>query len=739
LEATYIFPLLDRAAVTRFRMEVGGRIVEGTLKERGAARQEYEEAVLAGHSAAIAEVDRPGMFALRVGNLPPGEAATIRLTLVGPLAFDGGEVTFRFPLVVAPRYIPGLPLPGTSVGDGVAVDTDAVPDASRISPPVLLAGYPNPVRFSLRAEVKPSGMAVSDFKSSLHTVVTSTLPSGEMSIEVAPGERLNRDFILRYRVGANAIESSLTVAPDDDPSSEEGTFALTLVPPAGAIGSSLKPRAITFVLDRSGSMAGWKMVAARRALGRMIDSLTDRDRFFIVAFDDTMEIPPENDVGMVPATDRNRCRAIEWLATIEARGGTEMVLPLQQTLCGLQSEDCCDRALVLLTDGQVGNEDQILQTLAGQLNGIRIFTLGIDRAVNEGFLRRLAALGAGLCDVVESEERLDEVMAKVQRRIGSPILTGLRFAAEALDIDWDSVVPATLPDLFPGVPLTVMGRCRRQSTGSLTVTASDDAGRLWQQTVPLAMSRNSALAPLWARGRLRDLEDRWTVGSYGEPHELEQTITALSLRFGVLCRFTAFVAVDRSRTANEGGSQAKIVQPVEWPDGWEQQEWASGGLNSTLFAESLAMPEDIECPAQAIEDEASGTPHQAMGRTALDDTYSSMPVLRRLARPLASRSLSTAFSVEDLNLTAYRTRASEMLAQWWSDTDRTHAFGVLRLQLEALVDDLHSVGAHAKIVLPLAALLEELNQMQLATDENGAASKIENVLRSFVKGEPAVA
>ena len=137
---------------------------------------------------------------MRVGNLPPGEAATVRLTLTGPLPYSDGEATFRFPLVVAPRYIPATPLPGPSVGDGVAPDTDAVPDASRITPPVLLPGFPNPVRLSLAVDVLPSALAPTDFRSSLHAVVEET-DGTVRRIVLQPGERLDRDFILRFRLG----------------------------------------------------------------------------------------------------------------------------------------------------------------------------------------------------------------------------------------------------------------------------------------------------------------------------------------------------------------------------------------------------------------------------------------------------------------------------------------------------------------------------------------------------------
>src|SRR5438477_580038 len=83
------------------------------------------------------------------------------------------------------------PLAGRSVGDGMAVDTDAVPDASRISPPVLLPGYPNPVRFSMNVEVSPNGVPIQGFKSSLHAIVSETAADGTLRLAVQPGERVN--------------------------------------------------------------------------------------------------------------------------------------------------------------------------------------------------------------------------------------------------------------------------------------------------------------------------------------------------------------------------------------------------------------------------------------------------------------------------------------------------------------------------------------------------------------------
>ena len=331
LEATYIFPLPDRAAVTAMRMECAGHVVEGVLKERSQAREEYDQAIAEGRRAAIAEEDRPDVFTMRVGNIAPGERVTVRLTLVQPLPYQDGEVTFRFPLVVAPRYVPGAPLPGIPAGSGVAADTDAVPDASRISPPVLLPGFPNPVRLTLSVDIDPAGLPLAGIRSSLHATAEQAGADGHTIVRLCPGERLDRDFILRLTVaGQDRIATSLMLTPDPGEGPDAGTFTLTLVPPDG--GDRPRPRDVVLVLDRSGSMQGWKIVAARRAAARIVDTLTGTDRFAVLCFDSMVERPPDLPDGLASCTDRNRFRAVEWLARTDARGGTEMLAPLEQAV-----------------------------------------------------------------------------------------------------------------------------------------------------------------------------------------------------------------------------------------------------------------------------------------------------------------------------------------------------------------------------------------------------------------------
>ncbi|HEX6357527.1 VIT domain-containing protein [Actinophytocola sp.] len=554
LEATYVFPLPPRAAVTGMRMEADGRVVEGVLKERGQARADYDQAIQEGKRASIAEEERPGVFTMRVGNILPGERVTVHLTLAGALSYEDGEATFRFPLVVAPRYVPGAPLDGDQVGDGTAWDTDAVPDASRISPPVLLPGFPNPVRLSLEVEVDTAGLPLAGVRSTLHATATEDTASG-MRIRLNPGERADRDFLLRLRLGDDsAVSTSLAVLPDDDGG---GTFALTVLPPA--IEAARRGRDVVLVLDRSGSMGGWKMVAARRAAARIVDTLSGDDRFTVFAFDFETMSPPGLPDTLVEATDRNRFRAVEFLSGLDARGGTEMLSPLRRATDLLHGAADRERVLVLVTDGQIGNEDQILSELAPKLSGVRVHTVGIDRAVNEGFLQRLAG-SAGRCELVESEDRLDEAMHNIHRRIGTPLVTDLQVTPDGLAVESGTLAPAPVPDLFPGAPVVVMGRFTGSAEGGVVVSGQPK----WRTPVTMTQSSNPALGALWARAMIRDLEDRYVTGQTS----LEGQIVSTSLNFGVLSRFTAFVAVDQ-RVVNEGGTTRRVTQPVDLPSGWE--------------------------------------------------------------------------------------------------------------------------------------------------------------------------
>lgn len=720
LEATYIFPLPDRAAVTAMRMEAADRVIEGTLKERAQARQDYDTAVASGQRAAIAEEDRPDVFSMRVGNILPGERVTITLTLAQPLPHESASgATFRFPLVVAPRYIPGAPLDGERAGPGIADDTDAVPDASRISPPVLLPGFPNPVRLAVTADIDPAGLPLTEIRSALH-VVSQEGEGGCTTVRLQPGERLDRDFILRLGFAPHEA-AALTLIPDEKTTRyppvgpdgrrlsvvphwrQEGTFSLTVLPSGDARPS---PRDVVLVLDRSGSMHGWKMVAARRAAARIVDTFRGEDRFAVLSFDNVVERPRDLGTGLAAGTDRNRFRAVEHLAALEARGGTGMLAPLEEG-CRLLSDSARDRVLVLITDGQVGNEDQLLAHLGPRLQGIRVHTVGIDQAVNAGFLNRLASLGGGRCELVESEDRLDEAMEHIHHRIAAPLVTGLTLDADGLDIVPDSVAPSRLGALFPGVPLVITGRFRGPRSksseiggtvsGSLSVQGTASDGTPWEQHATGIVSTDRAATSIWARAHLRDLEDRHTVGSSGD---LERRIVQTSLRFGVLCRFTAFVAVD-SRVVTEGGTPHQVVQPVESPRGWAPPAPRLGTAHATFAAASAPFappPAPGAAPPYGHAPAAAGPPAGAFVRRA---KKSPVP---RPAHPTPA-------------LTGFQQELSNVLDRLRQVTDDQRIHFLLNELLPMLESIVQRMEAEYLDATPLATLRDDLRRLHPTADQ----------------------
>ncbi|OGQ24974.1 MAG: hypothetical protein A2138_02750 [Deltaproteobacteria bacterium RBG_16_71_12] len=618
IEATYIFPLPDRAAVHRFVMEVNGRRVEGELQERMAARRTYDHAIAQGKRASIAEEERAGVFTIRVGNLMPGEHAAITIELSGALPIADGEVSYRFPLVVAPRYMPGRGLGGDNVGDGVAADTDAVPDASRISPPVLLPGFPNPVRLSIGVELDPAGLPLSEVRSSLHAAYADER-AGRLAVRTTAGERLDRDFVLRFRLGDAGEHTTARLADDG---AGEATLALTVLPPTLDVGS--RPKDVVFVLDRSGSMEGWKMVAARRATARMIDALRPADRFQVIAFDDRLEEIPFGNGTLIEAGDRMRFRATEWLGKVASRGGTEMAPALSRAadlLGGGYLER--DRVLVFVTDGQVGNEAQLMKLLGARLRGARVFALGIDQAVNAAFLNRLAQLGrSGDAELVESEERLDEVLARLHRRVDTPAISELSLDVQGASLVHGTVAPGQLPDVFAGVPATIFARVRGGSGSAVAIVRGRraDGGR-FEERVPLVPTRNPALRAAWARLHLRDLEDRFDAGK-GDRGALERQIVEVSLRHHVLCRFTAFVAVDH-QAVNPGGWGHKVAQAVEPPAGWGGAPMGSAMPATPTFRSAPMSP----APAGRARLEALSVDAKVADASSLGDDYEATKVL----------------------------------------------------------------------------------------------------------------
>jgi len=512
MEAVYVFPLPAGAAVHSFRMLVGHRVVEGVVQARGKARQTYAEGKSQGHRVALLEQSRDNVVRAQLGNLPPGDQVTIELSYVERVEQNQCESIFRFPLVVAPRHgsDPSLNVPRAEIN----------------------AAF----QMGLTLDV-PAGCPLSKLGCSQHAVSQQHGPES-VRVELARAdELLNRDFILRYAFQGDEMQPSLLV--DDE------HFLLTVVPPANCAAPAVA-RDMAFVIDRSGSMEGLKWVSAVQATLDFLATLGDGDTFRLIAFDDSTEVFEGGSVAAATA----------WLTRLGPRGGTDILCGLREaarTPVAADRQQC----IVLITDGQVCNERDIYEEVKQWPTGRRTFTLGIDSAVNDAFLRELAHLGAGTCELVTPGERLGAALARLARETGTPLITEVRLVDRGLNFLEDSLNPRPLPDLFPSRPICISGR--KLGQGPLEIVGRLASGETWSVRVEPTRTENPALGLVWARERIRMLEH--------EPHAASQ-VEGLALRYRLLSRHTSFVLVDRAEQPNPGGEAVPRVQPVEIPAQW---------------------------------------------------------------------------------------------------------------------------------------------------------------------------
>jgi Ca-activated chloride channel family protein len=548
IEAVYMFPLPEKAAVNEFVMTIGERKIRGILREKEEARRIYEDARSQGYRASLLVQHRPNIFEQKVANIEPGKRIDVNIRYFHTLAYEDGWYSFVFPTVVGPRYNPQgsrdpvLALPRTNI------TLPAAGTAVRYLRPNERSAHDLGITVDVDA-----GVAIEELTAS-HAIATTRDGESRARVALAGGSTIpNRDFILKFRVAGETIKSNLLTY--SDPRTRQGYFTLLVYPPAAPGGLKRQPVEMVFVVDTSGSMSGAPIAQARAAILAALDRLERGDTFQIMNFSSSVR---QFASQPLPASHDNLERARDYVRRLGGEGGTEMLSGIRAAL-GFPRDPERTRFITFLTDGYIGNEAEILGEVQRTIGAARIFSFGVGSSVNRYLLDGLATEGRGTAAYLGLEDSASAVMDYYFERISRPALTDVA-------IDWGSlaatdVYPARLPDLFAGRPIIVTGKF----AGAL-----DDVrvrGRLGSETVSFGVgaardSQQPALRTLWARLRIEDLARRQTwAGDTGG--ELAQAIRATALEHGLMSAFTSFVAVDASeRTAGERGTTVNQAVPV---------------------------------------------------------------------------------------------------------------------------------------------------------------------------------
>jgi len=474
---------------------------------------------------------------------------------VEDLHFDHGTWRLVFPTVVGPRYIPGNTV-GRS-GSGWSPDTDQVPDASRITPPVLAPGERSGHDISIAVSLDP-GFAISDLASPSHDVLVARPGRGRATVELAPRDTIpNKDFILTWTTGGAAVESTVVAHRTAD----DGFLTLILQPPAQPTADQVVPREIVFVLDTSGSMSGEPIAACKQLVRRALGRLRPDDTFRLIRFAGQAD---QLDVAALPVNQTNVERALSYLDGMRGGGGTEMLAGVRAAL-DAPRDPYRLRMVLFLTDGFIGNEEAIIRGVSEKLGDARIFSLGVGSSVNRYLLDRLAVAGRGVAEYLRPGESPDALVQRFYDHITDPVFT-------ELELDWGGlevvdVEPQRLPDLFAAQPLLVHARYRSGGVGTVHLRGWGGTERIEVATrvrLPEREPANAAQARLWARARIVRLELDKAVATDQAPFVNE--ITELALAHRLMTAYTSFVAVDHSQVRDDG-ELVTVDQPLPMPEG----------------------------------------------------------------------------------------------------------------------------------------------------------------------------
>jgi len=546
ISARYVFPASTRAAVYGMKMTIGARVIEAKIKEREAARKEYDEAKAAGKTASLLEEDRPNVFSMSVANILPKDRIEVELHYTELLVPTDGVYELVYPTVVGPRY--------------ASARVDAGDSHNKLSAsPYQRAGQAPTYTFGLGVEIA-GGMAIQSLDSPSHAIQTAWAANhAGATVGLAPSETAggNRDFVLRYRLAGADLASGLLLHQGKDPAKDENFFLMMVQPPHRPATELIPPREYVFILDVSGSMIGYPLDVTKKLMRDLLGRMRPVDRFNVELFSGASSLyAPQS----VEASPEQIAKAIKFIDAQGGGGGTELLPALQTAMKLPRPADGVSRSFVVVTDGFISEEPAVFDEIRNHLSEANVFAFGIGTSVNRHLIEGIAKAGQGEPFIALDVQEAEVAAAKFRAYIQSPVLTNVKVAFEgfaAYDVE-----PAVLPDVFADRPVVVFGKWKGAAQGKITLTGVSGRGRFVSAIDAATVTpdaKHAALSYLWARARISELSDFYAQDAH------RQDIVDLGLRYNLLTKFTSFIAVQQVVRAT--GPSVDVAQSLPLPVG----------------------------------------------------------------------------------------------------------------------------------------------------------------------------
>ena len=477
IEAVYTFPLPLDAVLLDLKVEIGGRVLSGVVVEKKAAEEKYEDAVAAGDAAVMLQIIEPGLYTMNVGNLLPGEKATITFSYAILYRWAGDRLRFFLPTTVAPRFGESPHQPHQLPDFSLTVEN----------------------QFSLKVEIFGI-LREAQFVCPSHEVkLAKSADKLVISLQQAKAV-MDRDFILSVK--APQATRCFTLCGSDG----DGVAVVASFQPFFPGLQQPRPLNLAIVIDCSGSMHGDSIKQAKQALGGILDALQPLDRVTLIAFGDTTNLLSDR---LLPCNKTNLLKAKRFAKQLGANmGGTEIGKALNDAYAAVRGSESAD--IFLVTDGEVSSWKSVVQE--AKRSGHRIFTVGVGSAVSEAFVRGLAADTGGECELVSPREGMADRVIRHFERMRAP-------RASRVAIHWPEgahgVAPSKLGAVFEGDTVIACAQFDHPSiSGSVVLEVETEEGDVMRHELPLPMAplsetadRFSTVARLAASARMKELDD----------------------------------------------------------------------------------------------------------------------------------------------------------------------------------------------------------------------------------------
>ncbi len=578
INARYVFPTSSNVCVHGMTMTIGDEVITARIKEKEEAKTEYEEAKSEGKSASLLEQKRPNVFTMDVANIMPEDTVSIKLHYTQMITASEGLCEFVFPTVVGPRYA----APAVSDGDGESSE-----DNDWVASPYLPDGETPPAKYHITVNLS-TGVPIAEITSKSHEINISQTDDSNACVTLANPEDYagNRDFILKYKLSGEQIQSGLilTKGQGGEGSPEgENFFMLTIQPPEHYEPEDITPREYIFVLDISGSMMGYPLDTAKDLIHDLVSGLNESDTFNLVLFDnETTLLSPSS----LPASEYNINAAAELIDEQEGGGGTSLLPALKKAISTPKTEGYA-RSVVIITDGYVSNDRQIIGYINKQMDDASFFSFGIGSSVNDYLIRQIAGCGLGESFIVTDSEDAAEAASRFRTYIEAPLLTDITMTFTDRGFKLYDVEPSVPSILYAQQSIVLFGKWKGDpDAASITVTG-DCGGKEYKQVISANETsidtESEAIKYLWARTRLDRIAG---YGSVRNDDSVKEEITQLGLKYNMVTPYTSFIAVSEI-VRNTGQESTDVTQALPLPQ--RVSNLAVGGGYSTYSEPSLLL------------------------------------------------------------------------------------------------------------------------------------------------------